>query len=207
MTTSMPASVNLRAEDAARASTGNRRHRSQEPQGAHRRHDEQFDECWCSSTSRTGVNVGIVATAHSPSPRSIQYDARGLVADPHVAHNSRSDRPKILVAGRCAPPIFPHASPTGCAGSAETAWRAMQGKSYGRVDLRVDDAGRPWILEVNPNPDPPTRRAYRAWRRPRDGTTGADPPHRRDRAAGGQGTKAARELLAAPRRARAPRTA
>ena len=37
--------------------------------------------------------------------------------------------------------------------TAEAAWRAMQGKGYGRVDLRVDAQGRPWILEVNPNPD------------------------------------------------------
>src|SRR5216117_402667 len=36
---------------------------------------------------------------------------------------------------------------------AEAAWRTMQGKSYGRVDLRVDSGGRPWVLEVNPNPD------------------------------------------------------
>src|SRR2546422_765885 len=35
---------------------------------------------------------------------------------------------------------------------AELAWRTMQGKGYGRVDLRVDDHGRPWVLEVNPNP-------------------------------------------------------
>src|ERR1041385_2038414 len=36
---------------------------------------------------------------------------------------------------------------------ADLAWRTMQGKGYGRVDLRLDDAGRPWVLEVNPNPD------------------------------------------------------
>ena len=36
---------------------------------------------------------------------------------------------------------------------AEAAWRAVGGDGYGRVDLRVDDAGQPWILEVNPNPD------------------------------------------------------
>src|SRR3989442_12792143 len=36
---------------------------------------------------------------------------------------------------------------------AEAAWRVMQGKGYGRVDLRVDEQGRSWILEVNPNPD------------------------------------------------------
>ncbi|MBI4420099.1 MAG: ATP-grasp domain-containing protein [Gemmatimonadetes bacterium] len=36
---------------------------------------------------------------------------------------------------------------------AQAAWRGMGGCGYGRVDLRVDAQGRPWILEVNPNPD------------------------------------------------------
>ena len=33
------------------------------------------------------------------------------------------------------------------------AWKAVEGCGYGRVDLRVDAQGRPWILEVNPSPD------------------------------------------------------
>jgi D-alanine-D-alanine ligase len=33
------------------------------------------------------------------------------------------------------------------------AWRLVGGHGYGRVDMRIDDKGRPWILEVNPNPD------------------------------------------------------
>jgi hypothetical protein len=33
------------------------------------------------------------------------------------------------------------------------AWRVLGGYGYGRVDLRVDASGRPWILEVNANPD------------------------------------------------------
>jgi len=33
------------------------------------------------------------------------------------------------------------------------AWRVVGGRGYGRVDMRIDDAGRPWILEVNANPD------------------------------------------------------
>jgi D-alanine-D-alanine ligase len=36
---------------------------------------------------------------------------------------------------------------------ARDAWRAVGGTGYGRVDFRVDDAGQPWVLEVNPNPD------------------------------------------------------
>lgn len=37
--------------------------------------------------------------------------------------------------------------------AAQMAWRAVQGHGFGRVDMRVDSKGRPWILEVNPNPD------------------------------------------------------
>ncbi len=33
------------------------------------------------------------------------------------------------------------------------AWKAVGGEGYGRVDLRIDQDGRPWILEVNANPD------------------------------------------------------
>ena len=37
--------------------------------------------------------------------------------------------------------------------TAHAAWRAVEGSGYGRVDLRVDAAGVPWVLEVNPSPD------------------------------------------------------
>jgi D-alanine-D-alanine ligase len=37
--------------------------------------------------------------------------------------------------------------------TARAAWQAVQGQGYGRVDLRVDAHGQPWVLEVNPNPD------------------------------------------------------
>lgn len=33
------------------------------------------------------------------------------------------------------------------------AWRAVGGQGYGRADFRIDSHGRPWLLEVNPNPD------------------------------------------------------
>ena len=36
---------------------------------------------------------------------------------------------------------------------ARSAWMAVDGHGYGRVDLRLDDRGTPWILEVNPCPD------------------------------------------------------
>jgi len=33
------------------------------------------------------------------------------------------------------------------------AWHALGLRDYGRVDLRVDAAGQPWVIDVNPNPD------------------------------------------------------
>jgi D-alanine-D-alanine ligase len=33
------------------------------------------------------------------------------------------------------------------------AWKLVGGEGYGRVDMRIDAAGQPWILEVNANPD------------------------------------------------------
>jgi D-alanine-D-alanine ligase len=37
--------------------------------------------------------------------------------------------------------------------TALAAWRLVGGSGYGRVDMRIDADGRPWILEVNANPD------------------------------------------------------
>jgi len=36
---------------------------------------------------------------------------------------------------------------------ARTAWDVVGGEGYGRCDFRIDQSGRPWLLEVNANPD------------------------------------------------------
>src|SRR5437899_252299 len=91
---------------------------------------------------------------------------------------------------------------------ADLAWRTMQGKGYGRVDLRVDDQGRQWVLEVNPNPDLNDDAGLSRMAK----VAGWDYAELVRRIAEvalreAQGAKAARELLAPSRRPRATRTA
>jgi D-alanine-D-alanine ligase len=56
-----------------------------------------------------------------------------------------------------AAPLCPARLPAALAAQvrkiAIAAWRIVGGAGYGRVDLRIDERGRPWILEVNANPD------------------------------------------------------
>jgi D-alanine-D-alanine ligase len=51
------------------------------------------------------------------------------------------------------PARIPVALRDAAVGLARSAWTAVGGRGYGRVDLRADDAGDLYILEVNPNPD------------------------------------------------------
>lgn len=54
-------------------------------------------------------------------------------------------------------PSCPARLPAGVAAqlrrAALASWRLVGGSGYGRVDFRIDERGRPWMLEVNANPD------------------------------------------------------
>ena len=129
---------------------------------------------------------------------------------PILTHAAKWDRGSPEDVGSV--PVCPANIPQRLAGAltktAEAAWRVMQGTGYGRVDLRVDEQGQPWVLDVNPNPDLNDAAGLSRMAQ----TAGWDYAELVRRIAEvalreAQGAKAARELLAPSRRTRAPRTA
>ena len=100
------------------------------------------------------VNVGIVGDRVLPIAE-IDFRAmpRGLWRI--VSYRSKWDTGSDEDRG--ASPNCPADLPTALAAEladvATAAWRTVGGEGYGRVDFRIDRAGRPWILEVNANPD------------------------------------------------------
>src|SRR5438445_382118 len=129
---------------------------------------------------------------------------------PILTHAAKWDRGSPEDVGSV--PVCPANIPQRLAGAltktAEAAWRVMQGTGYGRVDLRVDEQGQPWVLDVNPNPDLNDAAGLSRMAQ----AVGWDYAALVRRIAEvalreAQGAKAARELLAPSRRARAARTA
>jgi D-alanine-D-alanine ligase len=75
-------------------------------------------------------------------PRIVDYDAKWRPGSFAFTHT-----PRVLPA-----PLGP-ALAKEIEALSIAAWRAMGCRGYARVDLRTDRAGRPVVLEVNPNPD------------------------------------------------------
>jgi D-alanine-D-alanine ligase len=51
------------------------------------------------------------------------------------------------------PAELPPALEARCIAVATAAFEALDGRDYGRVDLRVDADGQPWVIDINPNCD------------------------------------------------------
>jgi D-alanine-D-alanine ligase len=100
------------------------------------------------------VNVGIVGGTVLPVAE-IDFGAmpRGLwrIVSYRSKWESGCDE-DVGAAPRC-PADLPEELTAELGRIALAAWRAVGGEGYGRVDMRIDRHGRPWILEVNSNPD------------------------------------------------------
>ncbi|MDB4914987.1 MAG: D-alanine--D-alanine ligase [Gemmatimonadetes bacterium] len=100
------------------------------------------------------VNVGILGDAVLPISE-IKFDHMPKGMWKIVTYRSKWEEGSDEDVGSV--PHCPARLPAGAAVQlrriAMAAWRIVGGTGYGRVDLRIDERGRPWILEVNANPD------------------------------------------------------
>jgi D-alanine-D-alanine ligase len=100
------------------------------------------------------VNVGILGDATLPIAE-IDFGRMPKGMWRIVTYTSKWETGSVEDLGsapRC-PARVPAAVATQLRRVAIAAWRLVGGTGYGRVDLRIDERGRPWILEVNSNPD------------------------------------------------------
>ena len=100
------------------------------------------------------VNVGILGDAVLPIA---EIDFAGMPRGIWriVSYRSKWDTGSAEDLGslpRCPAPLPPRVA-TRVRSTALAAWRQVGGRGYGRVDMRIDPTGRPWVLEVNANPD------------------------------------------------------
>src|SRR5438876_135071 len=169
---------------------------------------EQFDEVLVQEyVAGREFNVGLVGSRTLPISE-IDFARMPEGAWPILTYAGKWDAGSADDLGSV--PVCPAAIPQKLADKlvklAEAAWRILQGKGYGRVDLRVDEQGRAWVLDVNPNPDLNNDAGLSRMAK----AAGWDYAELVRRVAEvalreAQGAKAARELLAPPRRPRDPR--
>jgi D-alanine-D-alanine ligase len=88
---------------------------------------------------------------------------------PHiVSYAGKWDEAHVDYAGTKPVPLRDAAPAVAAAieATARAAWEALGLRDYGRVDLRIDAAGTPWVIDVNPNcdlsPDAGVARSARA---------------------------------------------
>src|SRR5256886_3963858 len=171
---------------------------------------EQFDEVLVQQyVPGREFNVGFVGT-RTLAIAEIDFAGMPEGAWPILTHAAKWDRgsPEDLGSVPVCPANIPQRLAGALTRTAEAAWRVMQGTGYGRVDLRVDEQGQPWVLDVNPNPDLNDDAGLSRMAQ----TAGWDYAELVRRIAEvalreAQGAKAGRERLAPSRRTPAPRRA
>ena len=100
------------------------------------------------------LNVGVIGETVLPIAE-IDFTSMPKSLWPIVTYRSKWDQGSVEDLGsvpRC-PADLPSRVANEVRRVALDAWKTVSGHGYGRVDMRLDENGRPWILEVNTNPD------------------------------------------------------
>lgn len=104
------------------------------------------------------VNVTLLGNGRAPRVlplHEIDFGAMPGERPKIVSYAAKWDEAHVDYAGTKSVPLH-GASPALVAAIEETAraaWAALGLRDYGRVDLRIDAAGVPWVIDVNPNCD------------------------------------------------------
>jgi D-alanine-D-alanine ligase len=100
------------------------------------------------------LNVGIVGPLVLPVAE-IEFTALPAGGWPLVSYRAKWEQGSdedLATTPRC-PARLDEATAAEARSLARAAWSIVDGRGYGRVDLRADAEGRLHVLEVNPNPD------------------------------------------------------
>ena len=103
------------------------------------------------------LNVGIVGDHVLPVAEIVFTPLAGSAAGgwPLVSYDAKWDEgsPEDRATTPRCPAELDEAKAQEARGLALAAWSVVEGRGYGRVDLRANAEGRLHVLEVNPNPD------------------------------------------------------
>ncbi len=117
---------------------------------------EHFDEVLVQAyVAGREFNVGFVGTRMLPISE-ISFERMPEGSWPIVTYAGKwvPDSPDYTGSEPVCPARIPAELARRLEKAARRAWEMMSGgQGYGRVDLRVDEQGQPWVLEVNPCPD------------------------------------------------------
>ena len=151
-----PAIVKPAAEDASigveqRSVVRSARALAERVEAMHTRWDELIVQRYVDGRE---VNVGILGDQVLPVSE-IHFDALPKGMWRIVSYRAKWDvgSEEDIGTTPVCPADLPKALTADLERIARTAWRIVGGEGYGRVDFRIDRKGRPWLLEVNANPD------------------------------------------------------
>ncbi|MBI2375407.1 MAG: hypothetical protein HYV07_15535 [Deltaproteobacteria bacterium] len=103
------------------------------------------------------INVAIVDTVEGQRsfPTTIDFSSlpKGLAPIVTYAGKWEAASPEYTIRSVAAESLLPAEVVARAEATARAAYRALEGRGVGRVDLRLDAEGRPNVIDVNPNPD------------------------------------------------------
>jgi D-alanine-D-alanine ligase len=121
---------------------------------------EQYHQPVLAERYIEGREVNVTLIGNGASPRVLPLHEIDFAAMPGdrpkiVSYAAKWDENHVDYEGTKPVPLRDASPPLveAIERTARAAWHALGLRDYGRVDLRIDAAGTPWVIDVNPNCD------------------------------------------------------